>query len=317
MFQFNPIDATLTGLNNPINVSILTDPQVRARIKELLDITSGGSSFITSVTDSATIDLNVSGGGNLTADFINSAGYVTPSSVATFTNKTGDIGQWTGVLALANGGSSKSLTALNGGIVYSDADSMEISPSGLSGYLLESNGATAPDWTFRLADGFTATTQPPNDNSEKIATTAYVDTFVAAQGYALVLNGTSTAPADSTTYYLGSMNGSNITALSTTGALRAMPIPFSGTLIRVEVFIRNSVGSAQNSELYFRYDNTSNTTLSTTIDHSSASIFFSATGLSTAVEAGHYCECQWVTPAWTPTNPTNVAITAVCYIKTA
>ncbi len=35
-----------------------------------------------------------------------------------------------GVLALANGGTNKALTAVNGGLVWSDADSMEITAAG-------------------------------------------------------------------------------------------------------------------------------------------------------------------------------------------
>jgi hypothetical protein len=50
------------------------------------------------------------------------------------------------ILSLANGGSSKALTAANGGIVYSDADSFEILPAGSAGQVLQSNGAGAPSW---------------------------------------------------------------------------------------------------------------------------------------------------------------------------
>jgi fibronectin-binding autotransporter adhesin len=53
----------------------------------------------------------------------------------------------TGVLPLANGGTNKNLTASNGGIVYTDADSMEVlSASATSGNVLISGGAGAPSW---------------------------------------------------------------------------------------------------------------------------------------------------------------------------
>lgn len=52
----------------------------------------------------------------------------------------------TSILALGNGGTSKALTAANGGIVYSDADSMEILAAGTAGQVLQSNGAAAPSW---------------------------------------------------------------------------------------------------------------------------------------------------------------------------
>lgn len=50
-------------------------------------------------------------------------------------------------LSLANGGTAKSLVAAAGGIVYSDADSFEISAVGSAGQLLQSAGAGAPVWT--------------------------------------------------------------------------------------------------------------------------------------------------------------------------
>ncbi|MDQ3008352.1 MAG: site-specific integrase, partial [bacterium] len=52
----------------------------------------------------------------------------------------------TGVLPLANGGTNKNLTAVTGGIVYSDADSFEILAAGSSNECLLSGGAGAPTW---------------------------------------------------------------------------------------------------------------------------------------------------------------------------
>lgn len=52
----------------------------------------------------------------------------------------------TGVLPLANGGTNKNMTAVNGGVVWTDADSMEVIAAGTSGQILQSNGAAAPSW---------------------------------------------------------------------------------------------------------------------------------------------------------------------------
>ena len=52
----------------------------------------------------------------------------------------------TGVLPLANGGTNKNMTAVNGGVVWTDADSQEVIAAGTSGQLLQSNGAAAPSW---------------------------------------------------------------------------------------------------------------------------------------------------------------------------
>jgi len=50
-------------------------------------------------------------------------------------------------LALADGGTGGSLTAVNGGVVYSGASAFAITPAGTSGQLLQSNGTSAPSWT--------------------------------------------------------------------------------------------------------------------------------------------------------------------------
>lgn len=62
----------------------------------------------------------------------------------------------TGVLPLANGGTNKNATASNGAVVYSDADSFELSAVGSAGQVLQSNGAAAPTWstpTYPSASG--------------------------------------------------------------------------------------------------------------------------------------------------------------------
>jgi hypothetical protein len=52
-----------------------------------------------------------------------------------------------GVLVLANGGTGASLTAVNGGAVYSTGSALAITAAGTSGQVLTSNGAGAPTWT--------------------------------------------------------------------------------------------------------------------------------------------------------------------------
>lgn len=51
-----------------------------------------------------------------------------------------------GVLPMANGGTDKNLSPVLGGVVYTDAGSMEVLGAGASGQFLKSNGGAAPSW---------------------------------------------------------------------------------------------------------------------------------------------------------------------------
>lgn len=51
-----------------------------------------------------------------------------------------------GVLSLSEGGTSKNMTAVAGGVVYTDSDSMEVTSAGASGQVLLSSGSSAPSW---------------------------------------------------------------------------------------------------------------------------------------------------------------------------
>jgi len=84
----------------------------------------------------------------------------TASAVGVLHNSSVSVWSWSlvsltadisGVLPLANGGTNKALTAVNGGIVWSDADSMEITAAGTSGNWLRSGGAATPVWTAPAA----------------------------------------------------------------------------------------------------------------------------------------------------------------------
>lgn len=69
------------------------------------------------------------------------------------------------VLPLAKGGTNKNLTATAGRVVYSDADSFELTGAGTNGQVLRSNGSSAPTFvnpsinTEQLAEGVNLTTE--------------------------------------------------------------------------------------------------------------------------------------------------------------
>lgn len=127
---------------------------------------------------------------------------------------------WTGTLSLTRGGTAKALTAVNGGIVWTDADSMEISAAGTSGQVLQSNGAAAPTFVTALANGITATTQSAGTNNTTVATTAYADNAVDKQEEVIAI-----ACSDLTT---------DLAVAATVGYIR-MPFAMTLTSVRASV----------------------------------------------------------------------------------
>ncbi len=129
--------------------------------------TSGGIPYFSSVSQmnsSALLAANaiVLGGGAGTAPATlaslgttstvlhgNAAGAPTFGQIvnADITNATIDLTtKVTGVLPLANGGTAKALTAVAGGLVYTDSDSMEVTAAGTAGQVLRSAGSGTPTW---------------------------------------------------------------------------------------------------------------------------------------------------------------------------
>lgn len=57
------------------------------------------------------------------------------------------------VLPLSKGGSNKNITPASGGVLYTDADSFEVTSVGTSGQVLQSNGSSAPSWVNKSISG--------------------------------------------------------------------------------------------------------------------------------------------------------------------
>ena len=77
------------------------------------------------------------------------------NSAAATTVGTVTSGTWAATdVALAHGGTNASLTAVNGGVVYSTASAMAITAAGTAGQVLTSNGASAPTWQAPPSSGF-------------------------------------------------------------------------------------------------------------------------------------------------------------------
>lgn len=184
-----------------------------------------------------------------------------------------------GTAVVAGGGtgitSATAYAVLCGGTSSTGA-LQSISGVGSSGQVLKSNGAGALP-TFQAQD--------------------------SAGNYKIQLTTVVINPADSTTYYL--TNGGSF--ITSTTVLPYYVIPSAGTITSVwGTFTLTGVGSAVNNTLSIRLNNTTDTTISSTIQLTGTPVNFSNTGLSISVAAGDFITFKWVTPSFA-TNPTGVA----------
>lgn len=144
-------------------------------------------------------------------------------------------------------------------------------------------------------------------------------------------NWTSAAPTSSSGYAIYYSGGNNVVALNdsttyyaavatswTTSHPRAytrMYIPTTGTITKAygAFYTSSTLGSSENTSLYIRLNDTTDTAISTTINLSSADVSFSNTSLGISVTAGDYIEIKLVTPAWV-TNPVNTSFCVTIFV---
>jgi hypothetical protein len=140
------------------------------------------------------------------------------TSVGTITT-----GVWNGTdIALADGGTNASLTAVNGGIVYSTASAMAISAAGTSNQVLLSGGAGAPTWT--------------NQSSLAVGSATTATTATTATNVGL----TEATSSDSTALYLtfaasGASGALKIDATAQSGLAALSYVPSTGVLTAYKV----------------------------------------------------------------------------------
>lgn len=129
-------------------------------------------------------------------------------------------------------------------------------------------------------------------------------------------HGNIAAPADATTYYWGALT--NATP-STSAQDRNVAWAFGDcTLIAATIGSRAGTGGTAgvNNSLYFRLNDTTDTTLSTTISYSVTGTVqtYTATGLSTNITNGDFFEMKLVTGTWA-SNPSNIGTSGYLLFK--
>lgn len=122
------------------------------------------------------------------------------------------------------------------------------------------------------------------------------------------------APADATTYYIGSFNTNGI-SINPANII----IPFNCTLVGYSLVTRSTVACTnETGTLYVRINNTTDVELSSVITWgvggAYVSNFFSGSSLNTNITAGDLITVKIITPTWA-TNATNIYMHTVLYFK--
>lgn len=134
---------------------------------------------------------------------------------------------WAGTLSMARGGAGKALTAANGGIVYSDADSLEIlAPTVTANQMLLSGASGAPAWS--------TATHPATTTINQLLYSSATNTIVGlATANGGILNaGATGVPAVTVTPVLGLAGTSKGTlgfSGNTSGVVTMQPAAAAGT----------------------------------------------------------------------------------------
>lgn len=134
-------------------------------------------------------------------------------------------------VALADGGTNKSITASNGAVVYSDADSLELSAVGSSGQVLRSGGAGAPSWstaTFPATAGTSGTLLQSNGTNWVNTTATYPGT---AAGTGTILRADGTNWAASTATYPATVTANRLLYASATNVVSDLATGNNGVLV--------------------------------------------------------------------------------------
>ena len=212
---------------------------------------SGANSVTFTSTGATNVTLPTSG------TLVNTAVTTLSSLVSVGTITTGT---WNGsIIDLAHGGTSSSLTANAGGIVYSTASGLAIGSVGTTGYVLTSAGTSAPTWTQSTAtnvnnaivqrDGsgniavsqVTVSTDP--SSALQVATKQYVDNIASginAHDSAV----TATVAALTVTYSNGTA-GVGAT-LTNSGTQAALVIDGVTPIVGDRILVKNQTTNTQN-----------------------------------------------------------------------
>lgn len=200
---------------------------------------------------------------------------------------------------------------------------VDISGGGTSAVvpLAVDDGATEGLASFAAAD-FTATAgnvvidyangQAATSGQDGFLQSADFTTFSHANGFTLTIAGLQATIADGATYYSGAITQ----ATGSTDDVNRIYVPAGCVLKAVYGYLINAgtLSSGEDLTFYVRKNNTTDVTISSTVESNAIKNTFSATGLSTSFSAGDYIEGKMLMPTFA-TNPSNMRWTVVLYFE--
>jgi hypothetical protein len=255
-----PQRTTSTRLSFVPSTGVLTATQFSGSGAGLTSIPNGALTNSSVTVNGTAIALGASGtvtaaAGTLTGTTLNAT--VTGSSLTSVGTIT--TGTWNATdIALGAGGTNASLTAINGGVVYSTASAMAITAAGNSGEFLKSNGAGAPTWAAVVGGASYQTTAPGTPSvgqlwvdSDEVVTTLNSNDFLLKSGGTmtgnLVVGGNlSVTGTFSGEQFMIMALSDETTALTTGTAKLTWRAPFALTLTQIP---RASLATASTSGL--------------------------------------------------------------------
>lgn len=124
---------------------------------------------------------------------------------------------------------------------------------------------------------------------------------------------TAMSPLDAATAYWG---GFNVNGITTTSGDRRLYIPKTGTIKAIYIFILTggTLGTTETTTYSIRLNDTTDTTISSTVAYDVRNQVVSNAALNIPVVAGDYIEIKMAHPTWT-TNPTTISQSASIYIE--
>jgi hypothetical protein len=212
---------------------------------------------VTSLTSLGTISTALTGYVSAAAGVLSASSTIPGTSVSG--NISGNAANVTGIVALANGGTNANLSPTAGGIVWSNSTQLQISSTGTTGYLLTSNGTSAPTWTQSTATNVNnavvqrdgtgnisvsqVTVSADPSQALQVATKQYVDNLSSGiNAHDAVVAATTTAL---TVTYSNGASGVGAT-LTNAGTQAAFSIDNVTPVVGDRVLIKNQAAALQN-----------------------------------------------------------------------